>query len=585
MKRLAGYPPEIHQAIAEGSYPQTRVRARGGPLTMHSVEDPYVWEAPRWMSNERRYDNGPFLDLELRLDVEETRRDHTRVTWTLRYASRPGWGLLASIIAGQIVKKNCDAQRIILAQHAQGHTNPFSPPRKLLLADVLERAQERARSMELGPGEAPIVEKLLRHLADPDEGALLRMRPLALAVAWNVDGEAALRVFLKAAYAGLLDLSWDLLCPDCRRPPVRNRKLSDVRGASHCDICQLSFTVELDRAVEVTFRPSEQLRTVPDVIFCTGNAGRTQHVVAQCLVEAGEAHTFTLQLEPGFYRVRAKRTDARVDVEAVPDGPADVAIVLEGGGKPTDVVRVASGKASLRVRELGTDKRLLVVERAEWLDHAATAARVTTLPEFRALFPREALADGEQIAVRRLAFLFSDLKGSSALYDRAGDGPAYSTVHAHFALLHSSIAEHGGSIVKTMGDAVMAVFHSADAALRAAIRIQQRVPVFNARRGHADPITVKVGVHAGPCVAVNANGRLDYFGTTVNVAARVQGHSAGEDIVLVEELLSDPDVRKLAEEQLVERYTATLSGIARPYQLLRLTPSAVDVDESVDKHL
>jgi adenylate cyclase len=174
---------------------------------------------------------------------------------------------------------------------------------------------------------------------------------------------------------------------------------------------------------------------------------------------------------------------------------------------------------------------------------------------------------------------FSDLKGSTALYDRVGDGPAYSTVHAHFELLENGIAEHGGAIVKTIGDAVMAVFNSAHAALLAAIQIQQRVPVFNARRSHADPITVKMGVHAGPCVAVNANGRLDYFGTTVNVAARVQAQSVGEDVVLPDQLLSDPDVRKLVEEQQVETYTATLSGIAKPFTLLRLTPSVVDAAE------
>lgn len=63
---------------------------------------------------------------------------------------------------------------------------------------------------------------------------------------------------------------------------------------------------------------------------------------------------------------------------------------------------------------------------------------------------------------------------------------------------------------------------------------------------------VKLGLHSGPCIAVNANNLLDYFGSTVNIAARVQNESIGGDIVLTDALTGDPLVHSLLEREDVE---------------------------------
>jgi len=302
-------------------------------------------------------------------------------------------------------------------------------------------------------------------------------------------------------------------------------------------------------------------------------------VAAQQLVPPRQATAFQLELPAGAYRVRAKRCGASVDMHISDDGPAVAQVSLHPGIKGTQPVRLKSGGARLEVTMDDSVTRLVIVERVAWKNDAATAARVTTMQEFRTLFPHEAVAAGEQIAVRNMAFLFSDLKGSTSMYDRVGDGPAYSTVKEHFDLLEQRIADNGGAVVKTIGDAVMAAFSSPEMAMKAAVEIQQRMPGFNARR--QEKVVIKIGIHAGPCVAVNANGKLDYFGSTVNVAARVQGQSVGDDIVVVESLLEDPAVRALCETQMMERYTSTLAGIARPFELVRLRPSVVTVAPSV----
>ena len=108
---------------------------------------------------------------------------------------------------------------------------------------------------------------------------------------------------------------------------------------------------------------------------------------------------------------------------------------------------------------------------------------MATLQAFRDLFSTEVLRPGDEVAIGRVTLLFSDLKGSTALYEAVGDAAAYHLVRAHFAYLAAIVREHDGAIVKTIGDAVMAAFHEPLQALRAAIAMQERVASFNADTG------------------------------------------------------------------------------------------------------
>jgi class 3 adenylate cyclase len=126
--------------------------------------------------------------------------------------------------------------------------------------------------------------------------------------------------------------------------------------------------------------------------------------------------------------------------------------------------------------------------------------------------------------------------------------------------------------VKTIGDAVMAAFAEPTAALAAALAVQRGVAEFN-RASEAGPIVIKLGLHAGPCIAVTLNDRLDYFGTTVNLAARLQGKSLGGDIVLSGEILADPPVRALLAGVAVTAETAQVKGFAEPVAFWRVGPA------------
>ncbi len=115
----------------------------------------------------------------------------------------------------------------------------------------------------------------------------------------------------------------------------------------------------------------------------------------------------------------------------------------------------------------------------------------------------------------------------------------------------------------------MAAFIRPSDALTAALEIQREVEAFNAGRPET-PIRVKLGLHEGPCIAVTLNDRLDYFGSTVNLAARLQGESLGGDIVLSRSMAEDPAIAELIRDLSPCEEQAALKGFDTPVGFLRL---------------
>jgi class 3 adenylate cyclase len=230
-----------------------------------------------------------------------------------------------------------------------------------------------------------------------------------------------------------------------------------------------------------------------------------------------------------------------------------------------------STHTSLELENQTTAEQLLILERLAWNDQAATAAEVTALQIFRDLFSTEALRPGEQISVGTLTVLFTDLRNSTKLYREIGDATAFGRVMNHFDVLKKAIADEDGALVKTIGDAVMAVFRSPAAAVRAMLHAQQ---VLAMPPEGTMPLILKAGIHSGPCIAVTLNDRLDYFGSTINMAARLEGLSTGSDVIISSQVYNDAEVRDLlgpATELKAAPFEVELKGFAEErFQLWRV---------------
>jgi class 3 adenylate cyclase len=172
-----------------------------------------------------------------------------------------------------------------------------------------------------------------------------------------------------------------------------------------------------------------------------------------------------------------------------------------------------------------------------------------TIPMFRELVSDQLLPEGQSLGVKRLAVFFSDLCGSTALYHKLGDTEAYRLVCEHFKVVFAATEQHGGIAVKTIGDGVMGVFRDEQAALLSVVEALKGLAALNERVGLTgdDRLMLKVGLHSGPCVVVTLNGRFDFFGETVNIAARLGGLAEGNDVILTHAILDAPETCTLAE--------------------------------------
>jgi len=392
-----------------------------------------------------------------------------------------------------------------------------------------------------------------------------RIRPLELAQKWDTEPRKAIELCLEAARVGLLGMRWDLICPRCRSGEGALPDLASLPEGVHCPSCNIDYQRNFSANVELSFHPATAIREInPDENFCLMSPAHTPHVLLQKILDPGESAELEIDIAPGAYDLRTLEPGGMVEIEYDGGGFPEV---IAGNDEMCAGEAAEDGKVALRNE---SKKRLtLLIERRDWLDNIVTADKVATLQAFRDLCGNQVLRAGDDAAIEHITLMFSDLRGSTALYNRIGDGPAYHLVREHFAFMAGEIREHNGAIIKTIGDAVMAAFGEPADAVRAMLSIQNHVAAFNESQGEEE-LVIKLGAHAGRTIAVNLNGRLDYFGATDNLAARLQQESEGGDIVHSAPLARDPAVDPQLEGIDFETGSATMKGFDDPIPYLRL---------------
>ncbi len=527
-----------------------RVRLSIYGMPIEWEEQPFEWVKPFRFGVERVYSKGPMARMKALAELTPIDGGGTKLTYQLWATPRNIIGLVA--IPLQIRLMTAPRFRSTFKQYAELATvtglrpvlldtntsYDLDQPRLSALKQKLTGSFEKERL----ESSLRIANRLSEFIQTADDFAVARIRAYQLADDWQEDRRAVLEVCLLATRAGILDLQWDLLCPMCRGAKVSESSLKEISSGVHCDTCRIDFTATFDRYVELTFRTNAAVRRVDVTEYCIGSPERTPHVVAQQLLKPGEVRKLSLPLERGNYRLRTVELPGALPVTVSPDGGQSARVVANDTGLNDEPLRIAEHCELDLVNETSAEQ-LFILERTAWTDQATTAAEVTALQVFRDLFSSEALRPGEQISVGTLTVLFTDLKNSTRLYREIGDATAFGRVMNHFDVLRKAITEQDGAIVKTIGDAVMAVFRRPVAAVLAVRQAQKEL----ASPKDGNPLMLKAGIHTGPCIAVTLNDRLDYFGSTVNLAARLEGLSSGLDIVISGTMYEDPEFAQLLE--------------------------------------
>jgi class 3 adenylate cyclase len=397
---------------------------------------------------------------------------------------------------------------------------------------------------------------------------------------------------------GLFDLTWNVLCPGCGGVLDAHSTLKSLRPDDyHCGLCACGYEASVDEQVEVAFTVSPRIRriaahdpnTLPvweyfkQVFWSSGVdlnkesfASLTDEVTLDTLeLPAGEKATMSLQLPSDFIIVFEPVTHAAqfIDVQGEPTRERQqLSLIYKKTPSPTGgTVTLRPGPLRLLLdNQAGVRVLPSVFIAAEALHHLIgkrkpflTAKRMLTNQTFRDVFKADNLNIDQRLKITSLTFLFTDLKGSTALYERVGDLAAFDLVRAHFHALLEIISSEKGAVVKTIGDAVMATFIRPEHAIVAGLRMRAAMDALNAQRGTRD-LVVKIGIHEGPCLAVMLNERQDYFGQTVNIAARVQSLSTSQEIHITGPVIEAPAVAAILDKEAIRpiQKQAALRGIA-----------------------
>lgn len=537
------------------------IKARAAGMTLEWEEKPFEWIAPFEFGVERFFKNGPLEKVKVKVRLQP-KSGGTRILYESWVTPKNLLGQWA--VQTQMRLSVQPKLKRLLERYDRGISSSSTVQPKVSVKPWLHPELTAFSNI------SPLAEKLADLIASAEDLDLIRMRPFALAEKWHESPRAVLEIFLKAAHQKLLEFQWEIICPHCRGAEKRGPSLGIISQEGYCQGCDLHYTVNFHQLVELTFRPNPRIRKISAVFFCTGGPRVTPHIIMRQTLEPGEKRRLLTSLRPGLYRIRTlhSKTEKITDVTDSPSLSTAFTLtstLIEGPN--------TAGTLDFSFENKTPNPECVTFERMEWDQTRVTGRDVMHMPLFRELFETQCLRPNQPIASGELTFVFTDLKGSTKLYQEIGDATAFCRVLTHFDILEQAVSAHGGTVIKTIGDSVMAVFdHPAEALI--AMASAQKALAYPPE-GQA-PLELKVGIHKGGNLVANLNNRLDYFGSTVNIAARLVGFSSGKDIILSSEIAQDRDVSVFLNQGtsgfLSEKIQTLIRGFGREnFTLFKLT--------------
>ncbi len=512
------------------------------------VEVPWSWVSGRYVMAERAYERG--FSRHARVRYELTPRDgglsfsayfgFIPRNWFFRWVLELGMLSLRSRF--EAVLRSLAADTAALSPPAA--SEPWLPP------EVERRVIDMAEALRQREVDREGLARLLTLIREGDDMEVHRLQVRRLAHAWRLDERKVLHLFLHATRVGLLELSWDVICPHCRGTREELATLGDVPKRASCAPCEAEFGTDGANAIEITFRIHRSVRSVHKQLFCSAQTAERRHIKVQMVLEPGEARTVEAPLEPGRYRLRRLGDPgfAYLDVGAAAEGADEAPATVRFAASSLPGDARSGGVPRLAFHNDGERRAVFIVEDVSWADEALRPEHLFCYQGFRDLFAEEYIGADVHLAVGEQVILFTDIVGSTKLYLEQGDPQAFSAVRKHFTEVFEVVDAHEGAVVKTIGDATMAVFNDTAQAVEVARVLHERFERSGDDHGPG-AIRLRISINTGVCIAVNLNSNIDYFGNTVNLAAKLQRIAGPGEVVLSPSAWAAPGVAALAAER------------------------------------
>ena len=428
-----------------------------------------------------------------------------------------------------------------------------------------------------------ITPKVLDYVEQNDRWELFHINPYELAKKIQVDENELIDWMLYSVSEGLFDLTWNTICPYCGANEHQHGSLNYLEQEFYCVPCNLPLDGQLDDKVEVAFEPKDILKKLEWDPF-SSKENYQRYFFSDNFQNPTNIENYLEDIELGFYSIAPfqtlsleldldyelyrllsidRHTQCYINVDesfddintlnTLEEGFEVENINLKKGKSTLKIINSASSTTGFMLQKIDKQKTQCVFDKylpEKTFKKYLTGKEVLNRQVFRELFPIQELPADLSLRVGDVTLLFTDLKGSTAMYEEIGDIDAYKLVKDHFKILTDAIRANNGALIKTIGDAVMAAFSSPDDGMKAALDMLENMNTYN-QKAKAD-VGLKLGLHKGAAIAVNANQSLDYFGRTVNIAARVQGQASAGEVWLSEDMIKVNPVKNILSSYSLE---------------------------------
>lgn len=503
MNKEMGFPPRLEKEINGENHVSTKTLGREEKW----IEKPWVWVEEKELQNYRVFQQG-WMTEQRGVFAVKPLADGCEVAIYFRWGFSNIFSKILFAMIGPVLGKNFEKFFQSKVEVIKG-----------------SRSESNEAPVLLSEPESPY-ETMLNYFKTADDLDLDRIHLKKLALQLNLPLDMMLEISQRMVNEGLMTLSWDVVCPHCRGVRAENAGLAFIKNMNSCEACDIEFSLDSEDSIEVVFHLTNKLRDVKKFVYCAAEPSKKKHIKISQLLNPKEDRTIDMDLSPGTYRLRTKKSGTSTYIDVEKNSPKASAN-WKGNPERLNV----KPQFELSFENAAETEDMVTLEEAWWFQDRLLPREVLSNASMRSLFSEDHLKVGVKLNVGNQIILFTDIVGSTPFYKSYGDVRALKVVQDHYDEVTAIIQKYRGVVVKYIGDAVMAAFTDIDAAFNASMEIHR---CFHQDRADT-PVRLRVSFHAGPVLCANMNVGLDYFGTTVNQSAKIQKWAGAYEIAILEE--------------------------------------------------
>ena len=500
------------------------------------IEKPWMWIQGETITSEREYLKGVAYTVQSVFNLQPIDQDKTRILIYFGWHPR-NWfcyqflSLTESMLRGNFKRVFSNIEKYVAANKAARGIDAYKKINHKISARQIDRVNAiKNQLVQIPEIEESLVDKLAEHILKGDELELDALKVIRLAHDWKIEYQKLLKICLHGSRLGLLNISWNLVCPHCKGSRFGAKSLGEIPFEAICEPCNVEFKASDEEAVEVIFKVHPSVREISEKSYCAAEPAKKSHIKTQQPVKPNSVLKLKAPILQGSYKITVKNQPTKYIFKVTPEASnSDIYIDL---GTVNENLNFVGQKSYILFKNNSDQEVTFKLEELKLIDYALRPQHVLMYPDFRDLFANEHLKSDLKLHLGEQTLLFTDVVGSTAYYEKVGDAKAFEDVRKHFVEVFEIIKKHQGQVVKTIGDAVMATFFTVEDALAASEKIQKS---FDGARAEAN-LRLRISIHKGVVIAVHLESGLDYFGSAINKCAKIQNLAGAGQIAMVSDV-------------------------------------------------